>query len=42
VVAVRANELAKMVDPLEVTRVITAIAWQADKVEEKLLGSDDH
>jgi membrane protease subunit (stomatin/prohibitin family) len=42
VIAVRANELAKMVDPLEVTRVITAIAWQADKVEEKLLGTDDH
>jgi membrane protease subunit (stomatin/prohibitin family) len=42
VIAVRANELAKMIDPLEVTRVITAIAWQADKVEEKLLGTDDH
>jgi membrane protease subunit (stomatin/prohibitin family) len=42
VIAVRANELAKMIDPLEVTRVITAIAWQADKVEEKLLGSDNH
>jgi hypothetical protein len=42
VVAVRANEIAKMADPLSVTRVITAIAWQADKVEEKLLGSDNH
>jgi hypothetical protein len=42
VVAVRANELAKMADPLSVTRVITAIAWQADKVEEKLVGTDEN
>ncbi|MCC7087371.1 MAG: SPFH domain-containing protein [Pirellulales bacterium] len=42
VLAVRANELARMADPLAVTRVITAIAWQADKVEEKLLGGDEN
>ena len=39
---VQANQLADTADALEVTRVITAIAWQADKVEEKLLGHDEH
>jgi hypothetical protein len=39
-IVVQANQLADTADPLEVTRVITAIAWQADKVEEKLGGSD--
>ena len=41
-VVVQANELADALDAMEVTRVITAIAWQADKVEEKLSGNDDH
>ena len=39
---VQANQLADTADVLEVTRVITAIAWQADKVEEKLLGRDEY
>jgi membrane protease subunit (stomatin/prohibitin family) len=39
-VVVQANQLAQAADALELTRVITAIAWQADKVEEKLLGGD--
>ncbi len=39
-VVVQANQLADTADPLEVTRVITALAWQADKVEEKLGGGD--
>jgi membrane protease subunit (stomatin/prohibitin family) len=39
-VVVHANQLADTADPLEVTRVITALAWQADKVEEKLGGGD--
>ncbi|MGY8769414.1 MAG: SPFH domain-containing protein [Pirellulales bacterium] len=39
---VQANQLTDTADVLEVTRVITAIAWQADKVEEKLLGRDEH
>lgn len=42
VVVVLANQLADTVDVLEITRVITAIAWQADKVEEKLLGTDEN
>ena len=28
--------------PERVTRTITAIAWQADKVEEKLSGGDEN
>ena len=39
-VVVQANQLAHTADPLEVTRVMTAVAWQADKVEEKLGGGD--
>lgn len=42
VITVRANQLADAVDQLEITKTITAIAWQADKVEEKLLGSDNY
>ncbi len=41
-VVIQANQLAETVDPLEITRVLTAVAWQADKVEEKLLGGDQH
>lgn len=40
-VVVQASQLAGTVAPLDVTRVVTAIAWQADKVEEKLLGGSD-
>ena len=41
-VCVQANQLAETADPLEISRLLTAIAWQADKVEEKLLGGDNH
>jgi hypothetical protein len=41
-IVVQANQLADTADPLEVTRVVTALAWQADKVEEKLVGGDEH
>ncbi len=40
VIVVRANQLTATADPLAVTKVITAVAWQADKVEEKLSGGD--
>ena len=40
VIVVQANQLADTADSLEITRVMTAIAWQADKVEEKLGGGD--
>lgn len=39
-IVLRANQLAETLDPLSVSRVIAAVAWQADRVEEKLLGSD--
>lgn len=42
IITVRANQLADTVDQLEVTKTMTAIAWQADKVEEKLLGTDNY
>ncbi|MGE0609501.1 MAG: SPFH domain-containing protein [Pirellulales bacterium] len=40
-IVVQANQLADALHPLDVTRVLTAVAWQADKVEEKLLGGAD-
>lgn len=41
-VVLTSNELADTADPLEISKLITAIAWQADKVEEKLVGGDEH
>ncbi|HAY81981.1 MAG TPA: hypothetical protein DCY79_19430 [Planctomycetaceae bacterium] len=42
-VVLQANQLADTADALEVTRVMTAIAWQADKVEDQLTrGQDNH
>ncbi len=40
-VVIQANQLMETLDPLEVTRVLTAVAWQADKAEEKLDGGRD-
>lgn len=39
-VVLRANLLADTTDALEVLRVVSALAWQADEVEEQLLGED--
>jgi hypothetical protein len=39
-VVVQANQLADTASALDVTRLITAVAWQADKAEEKLTGGD--
>ncbi|RMF43557.1 MAG: SPFH domain-containing protein [Planctomycetota bacterium] len=36
----RANLLADTADPLELLRTVTAIAWQADRYEEQVLGTD--
>ena len=41
-VVVQANQLVDTMDLMEVTRIITAVAWQADKVEEKLQGGDEY
>ncbi|MEM8865089.1 MAG: SPFH domain-containing protein [Planctomycetota bacterium] len=40
-VVIQANQLAETADPLEISRLLTAVAWQADKAEEKLTGADD-
>ncbi|MDX1945788.1 MAG: SPFH domain-containing protein [Pirellulaceae bacterium] len=36
------SQLAATTAPLDVSRTITSIAWQADKVEEKLVGGDQN
>ncbi|HID74483.1 MAG TPA: SPFH domain-containing protein [Planctomycetaceae bacterium] len=41
VIVIQANQLAETLDPLEVSRVLSAIAWQADRVEERLVGADE-
>ena len=40
-VVVQCNQLADTLDAMEVSRALTAIAWQADKVEQKLMGDED-
>lgn len=39
---IQANQLADTADALEITRAITALAWQADQVEAKILGEDQN
>jgi len=41
-VLIQANQLAETADPLEISRLLSAIAWQADRAEEKLTGQDTH
>jgi membrane protease subunit (stomatin/prohibitin family) len=41
-VVLQANQMAETLDPLEVSRVLSAVAWQADKVEQKLVGGDEN
>ncbi len=40
VVVICASQPTGTVSSIDVTKLVTAIAWQADKVEEKLLGED--
>jgi hypothetical protein len=42
VVVVCFSQLAATSSALDVSRTITSIAWQADKVEEKLMGGDQN
>jgi membrane protease subunit (stomatin/prohibitin family) len=42
IAVLQANQLASTANLPEVTKLLTAIAWQADKVEEKLGGADMH
>ncbi len=41
-VVLQAKQLAATLTPLEVSRVLSAIAWQADEAEQKLVGSDEY
>jgi hypothetical protein len=41
-IVMESNQLADTADPLEVTRTVSAIAWQADQVEAKLGGEDQN
>jgi hypothetical protein len=41
-VILQANQLADTLTPVEVSKVLSAIAWQADQVEQKLVGSDEN
>ncbi|MEA1950413.1 MAG: SPFH domain-containing protein [Planctomycetota bacterium] len=41
-VVLQANQMAETMSPLEVSRVLSAVAWQADKVEQKLVGGDEN
>lgn len=41
-VVLQAKQLAATLSPLEVSRVLSAIAWQADQAEQKLVGSDEY
>lgn len=41
-VVVQANQLADSADPFTINRIVSAVAWQADKAEEKLTGADSH
>lgn len=42
IITLQANQLASTADPLDATRILTALAWQADKVEEQLGGGDSY
>ncbi len=39
-VMIQANQLVDMLNVVGVTQVLSAVAWQADQVEEKMIGTD--
>ncbi|MEX2142685.1 MAG: SPFH domain-containing protein [Pirellulales bacterium] len=39
-VMIQANQLVDMLNVIGVTQVLSAVAWQADQVEEKMMGTD--
>ncbi len=41
-VVLQTNQPADTISALEVSKVLAAIAWQADQVEQKLLGTDEN
>jgi membrane protease subunit (stomatin/prohibitin family) len=42
IVVVQANQPAKLANPVEVGQLISAVAWQSDKAEERLVGEDQY
>lgn len=42
IVTVVANQLADSMTILDVNKVISAVAWQADQAEEKMMGTDEN
>jgi len=41
VLVLRANLMADLTDAGEIAKIVSAIAWQADQVEQQLSGSTD-
>jgi len=41
-VVVQSNQLADTLDSLEITKIVSAIAWQADQAEQNLTGEDNY
>jgi hypothetical protein len=41
-VVLQTNQPADTISAIEVSKVLAAIAWQADQVEQKLLGTDEN
>ncbi|MDZ7616986.1 MAG: SPFH domain-containing protein [Patescibacteria group bacterium] len=41
-VVLQTNHMAETIDPLSVSRTLSALAWQADQVEQQLTNSDEH
>ena len=39
-VMIQTNQLVDMLNVVGVTQVLSAVAWQADQVEEKMVGTD--
>jgi membrane protease subunit (stomatin/prohibitin family) len=42
IVVLQTNQMAETLNSLDASRVLAAIAWQADQVEQKLVGGDEN
>ena len=41
VLVLRSNLIADLTDAVEIAKIVSAVAWQADQVEQQLNGSAD-
>jgi hypothetical protein len=41
ILVIKSNVLASLTNAVELAKIISAIAWQADEVESQLSGGDD-